>query len=124
MSHNKTTAKGLSASSESRANSETDDNKSHESKPEVRRSRFTDSQHPQKPNDVSVVRNRSLWDVAPGESTPKRFGETPLMGRGNGDSTPQHLGETPTPKKFKSNWDSKTPVSYTPQTMNDGTPTQ
>ncbi len=121
MSQPLTKTKGLSsATSESRANSDTDDNKSHDSKAEARKSRFSDKQ---KATDVSVVRTRSLWDVAPGDATPKRFGETPLLGRFNNDATPLVAGETPTPRKFKSNWDSKTPVNFTPQTLNDATPT-
>ena len=80
--------------------------------------RFSDKQA----NDVSVVRTRGMWDVAPGSTTRRGFGETPTPGplRGALDVRP---GETPTPLKFKSNWDSKTPVNYTPATLNDATPT-
>lgn len=85
---------------------------------EQRKSRFSDK----KPTDVSAVRTRGMWDVAPGEATQRKFGETPTPGRFT-SGLDLRGGETPTPFRFKSNWDSKTPANYTPVTLNDATPT-
>ena len=68
----------------------------------------------------------SMWDMTPqgDNATPRRFGETPTPSRMM-DPTPFITGETPTPRRFKSNWDNKTPLmpGMTPNTMNDATPT-
>jgi splicing factor 3B subunit 1 len=68
----------------------------------------------------------SMWDMTPqgDNATPRRFGETPTPSRLM-DPTPFITGETPTPRRFKSNWDNKTPLmpGMTPNTMNDATPT-
>lgn len=64
---------------------------------------------------------RSMWDMTPvNDMTPRRFGETPTPGRFT-DATP-FLGSG-TPKNRTTNWDSKTPVGFTPGGMGDATPT-
>ena len=89
------------------------------------KSRFSDK--PSTKAEERTPRGGSMWDMTPvgADVTPRRvFGETPTP-RGMMDPTPFISGETPTPRRFKSNWDNKTPLipGMTPNTMNDATPT-
>jgi splicing factor 3B subunit 1 len=106
--------------SDSEANSRkgTEDNDSMLGKvKEPRKSRFSDSVN----TEVSVVRTKSMWDNNPGDMTPRKYGETPTPG-GLKDTTPLYGGETPFVRKGKSNWDVKTPVIGTPNTLIEATP--
>lgn len=68
----------------------------------------------------NTPQGRSMWDMTPvNDMTPRRFGETPTPGRFT-EATPFMTANTP--KNRRSNWDSKTPVGFTPGTMGDSTP--
>lgn len=82
-----------------------------------RHSGFSD----RKPSEVSALRTRGLWDVKPEEARKARIAETPTPGRAL-DFIARANGETPTPHRFKSNWDSKTPLAFAPNPGNDATP--
>ena len=61
----------------------------------------------------------SMWDMTPGGGfSSGMYGETPTPGRFTA-ATPLIPGKG---RGFKSNWDSKTPVGMTPNTLTDATP--